>query len=405
MKNRRFYYIICMLLFFSVLFSACNGFSDKEKSRLEDVKNWAKSYYYNKYNQKVSVESVDYDGGSGALLPHTYTDRDDVIVKLNNGVDIYFEADDNMFLDTNQADEINTDFDNEIWQPFLNELGDYHLYSDFFGHVSNKHHICVYSEEMVSDTAFNELYDGNIKAFTSEVVDGFQYCGIDKDYDECDEDIYIIADSLSEYNKKYKNTIRLLKKYNIDRLDGPDFYFMTKDVFEKEKLSQTNDQADAPAFKEDYGYWGKYTVGRNFNDELYMKLAKGIYGAIDTNDEVKSEERVKLKAPTTEELKEFSKKYKEFIDSKNIVSSIYKIVLNKKTLKEIKGNYSDEYPTYFRLMFDNDELGIKDNYKFCLYNDYYDDIETIEVEKDKSTAKLEELIFDKGDNYLVIVKR
>ena len=414
-KNKNILTLTGLFLTLIIILNGCMGLSRDERRRLSTVKYCAKKYYFRKYKENPVFYNANYQPHESVIpWPKTYDKDDDIYVSLNNNVEVLYHAENQEFSDNKQSREINNDFLSKKWNPFLTELGEYYLTSNFLEKSNIKHCCKLYSKW--DESTFNELYDGDIDKYCSNVVRDFDYCGnYQGKYSfycgEFDEEMYIVANSLSEYNKKYNKVIKLLKKHKINKLHGPVIHFMTKDILEKEKLACLDDSKDKdhPSFTKDYGYWGEYNTGFSDNYDLFLKLAKGIYGAIDLNDDVNSNDRVELKTCKSELIKnEFGKnnsseKYKKFFYSIELVTPLYKIIINKKTLKEFADITYDD--CYLHLMLDYNKLKFDDNSELYLYNNQKNKIKKINFKSKKSIAKVNLNDLKKGNSYLFIAKK
>lgn len=336
MKNvKKLLLVLCLL----VMLAGC--MNKKQESLLDTITKDGQNYMKEKYGKRFDVVSSKFEDKTVSGLGSIGYDESKAYIYLNDDILVYY--DNGKYYDNYQENDIKNAIINEIWNPILEKHDG--VYFDktpiFFGKNMTNGKI-----------VYHNYYDGNINKF---VLDEKINAGI--------ATIFIISENGNDWQDK-------MNQITFD-LDG--FFDNTGIVM----IALTNDLYQQKLDSYNVGMDGCFAE-RNSNGLIvkqYIDIGEGIHATSNTENLRLEEGDIKLvKSNITvdelqktmdDELAKYIKKNKTSSYNKytvDSVSPIYEIVLSDK-IKSFNKSFIELY-----LKFDDENLGISDDYTLIIYD-------------------------------------
>lgn len=336
MKNvKKLLLVLCLL----VMLAGC--MNKKQESLLDTITKDGQNYMKEKYGKRFDVVSSKFEDKTVSGLGSIGYDESKAYIYLNDDILVYY--DNGKYYDNYQENDIKNAIINEIWNPILEKHDG--VYFDktpiFFGKNMTNGKI-----------VYHNYYDGNINKF---VLDEKINAGI--------ATIYIISENGNDWQDKM----------NQITFDLDSFFDNTGIVM----IALTNDLYQQKLDSYNVGMDGCFAE-RNSNGLIvkqYIDIGEGIHATSNTENLRLEEGDIKLvKSNITvdelqktmdDELAKYIKKNKTSSYNKytvDSVSPIYEIVLSDK-IKSFNKSFIELY-----LKFDDENLGISDDYTLIIYD-------------------------------------
>ena len=336
MKNvKKLLLVLCLL----VMLAGC--MNKKQESLLDTITKDGQNYMKEKYGKRFDVVSSKFEDKTVSGLGSIGYDESKAYIYLNDDILVYY--DNGKYYDNYQENDIKNAIINEIWNPILEKHDG--VYFDktpiFFGKNMTNGKI-----------GYHNYYDGNINKF---VLDEKINAGI--------ATIFIISENGNDWQDKM----------NQITFDLDSFFDNTGIVM----IALTNDLYQQKLDSYNVGMDGCFAE-RNSNGLIvkqYIDIGEGIHATSNTENLRLEEGDIKLvKSNITvdelqktmdDELAKYIKKNKTSSYNKytvDSVSPIYEIVLSDK-IKSFNKSFIELY-----LKFDDESLGISDDYTLIIYD-------------------------------------
>ncbi len=336
MKNvKKLLLVLCLL----VMLAGC--MNKKQESLLDTITKDGQNYMKEKYGKRFDVVSSKFEDKTVSGLGSIGYDESKAYIYLNDDILVYY--DNGKYYDNYQENDIKNAIINEIWNPILEKHDG--VYFDktpiFFGKNMTNGKI-----------VYHNYYDGNINKF---VLDEKINAGI--------ATIFIISENGNDWQDKM----------NQITFDLDSFFDNTGIVM----IALTNDLYQQKLDSYNVGMDGCFAE-RNSNGLIvkqYIDIGEGIHATSNTENLRLEEGDIKLvKSNITvdelqktmdDELAKYIKKNKTSSYTKytvDSVSPIYEIVLSNK-IKSFNKSFIELY-----LKFDDENLGISDDYTLIIYD-------------------------------------
>lgn len=336
MKNvKKLLLVLCLL----VMLAGC--MNKKQESLLDTITKDGQNYMKEKYGKRFDVVSSKFDDKTVSGLGSIGYDESKAYIYLDDDILVYY--DNGKYYDNYQENDIKNAIINEIWNPILEKHDG--VYFDktpiFFGKNMTNGKI-----------GYHNYYDGNINKF---VLDEKINAGI--------ATIFIISENGNDWQDKM----------NQITFDLDSFFDNTGIVM----IALTNDLYQQKLDSYNVGMDGCFAE-RNSNGLIvkqYIDIGEGIHATSNTENLRLEEGDIKLvKSNITvdelqktmdDELAKYIKKNKTSSYNKytvDSVSPIYEIVLSDK-IKSFNKSFIELY-----LKFDDENLGISDDYTLIIYD-------------------------------------
>ena len=202
--------LLALALAFSALLSGC-----MDRAHYDRVEKKALKYYQNKYSKK-DVEIVDsYKAGNNGLFG--YLGVEDRAYEMSDGSSVYWDDSLETFADNAQADQIRSDFEQEILQPLLAAFPVPYQATPAALNRTNY--------DSFDESVFTAYYDGDIRTYLAEErprLDGLQIALQTEDRETGERAVEAFYEALKPYVKG-SNEVFLLTE-GLDALSGDDWY-------------------------------------------------------------------------------------------------------------------------------------------------------------------------------------
>ena len=203
--------LLALALAFSALLSGC-----MDRAHYDRVEKKALKYYQNKYSKK-DVEIVDsYKAGNNGLFG--YLGVEDRAYEMSDGSSVYWDDSLETFADNAQADQIRSDFEQEILQPLLAAFPVPYQATPAALNRTNY--------DSFDESVFTAYYDGDIRTYLAEErprLDGLQIALQTEDRETGERAVEAFYEALKPYVKG-SNEVFLLTE-GLDALSGDDWRY------------------------------------------------------------------------------------------------------------------------------------------------------------------------------------
>ncbi len=337
-------FVFVFLLTAGISLSGC--LSKEERANLKEKKQLAEDYFEDKYQENVRIKKSEYLYNEDSFFA---VRSDDMYFVLGDGTRIYYDAQSNLFFDNYQADEIIEDFEDEIWNPMMEEMGDYRYGN---GKQDTQLYVNYYDLGTEYDNFFHEYYDGNIKSYTQEEDLRITVGHIEEGSYLKPDYIYLLCENNRTWEDKFNIIEDTIDKYSLSSVYVA---ALTEELYETEVVGY-NMYVDTS--------WEGCWATLNYDgvvEQKYIKIADGIYASIAEPGKVFRNGDIKLVEGEPVDIK----------SNYNVCTPVYQIEISDRVWE-----YADDSLEFY-IRVRPEEIGLTEEYSLYFFNpgsEYYNEV-------------------------------